>query len=55
MGTTNIEKALTVLGGIERRDLHLTTKYINPENYVEHNPDASDGVNGSSLQINQLG
>lgn len=46
MATSNIEKVLTVFRGIASRDPDLATQYINPENYIEHNPHSADGAAG---------
>ena len=54
MTKTDIEKALTVLEGIRARDADLAAKYIHPERYVEHNPDAADGVEGLREYIKQF-
>jgi hypothetical protein len=54
MATSNIEKVLTVVRGTASRDPGLTTKYVNPENYTEHNPDAAVGVEGLRDYIRQF-
>lgn len=54
MATTNSEKVLTVFQGIANRDLDLATKYLHPEKYTEHNPQAADGVAGFQAYIQQL-
>lgn len=54
MATSNIEKALTVFQGIASLDLDLSTKYINADKYIEHNPHAVNGVEGLREYIRQL-
>ena len=44
MATSNTRKAMTMFEGIGARDADLATKHINPDAYVEHNPDAGDGL-----------
>jgi predicted SnoaL-like aldol condensation-catalyzing enzyme len=51
---SNIEKVLTVFRGIESRDPDLTTKYMNPEKYKQHNPHVADGVEGLREYIRQF-
>jgi predicted SnoaL-like aldol condensation-catalyzing enzyme len=51
---SNIEKVLTVFRGITSRDPDLTTKYMNPEKYIQHNPHAADGVEGLREYISDL-
>lgn len=46
MLTSEINKVLTVIQGIAERDPDVTTKYMNPKRYTEHNPLAADGVEG---------
>jgi hypothetical protein len=48
------EKVSSVFRGIGARDANLATKYINPKNYVEHNPLAADGIDGVKEYIGQL-
>jgi predicted SnoaL-like aldol condensation-catalyzing enzyme len=50
----NIEKVLSVFRGIESRDPDLTTKYMNPAEYKQHNPHAADGVEGLREYIRHL-
>jgi predicted SnoaL-like aldol condensation-catalyzing enzyme len=50
----NIEKVLSVFRGIESRDPDLTTKYMNPAEYKQHNPHAADGVEGLTEYIRHL-
>ena len=52
MVTSHIDKVLTVFRGIADRDPDLTTKYMNPNRYVQHNPHASDGVDGLRMYVN---
>jgi len=54
MTTSNIDKALTVLRGMESRDKSLAVKYIHPTKYTEHNPQASDGIEGLKDWIDRL-
>jgi len=46
MANSDIEKVLTVLRGIGDRDADLATMYMNPKKYIQHNPQAADGVDG---------
>ena len=46
MATSHIDKVLTVFQGIGARDPDLTTTYMNPTKYIQHNPFAADGVEG---------
>jgi predicted SnoaL-like aldol condensation-catalyzing enzyme len=43
---SNIEKALTMFEGISHRDAALATRYVNPQSFRNHNPRASEGVQG---------
>jgi hypothetical protein len=54
MRTSNIDKALTVFRGMENRDKSLAVKYIHPTKYTEHNPQASDGIEGVKDWIDRL-
>lgn len=54
MSTGEIEKASAVLRGIEARDADLATKYVNPKEYIQHNPRMADGVAGLKEFISQL-
>jgi predicted SnoaL-like aldol condensation-catalyzing enzyme len=54
MTTSNIEKVLTVFRGIAGRDPDLTTKYMNPAEYKQHNPHVADGVEGLREYIRQF-
>jgi predicted SnoaL-like aldol condensation-catalyzing enzyme len=51
---SNIEKVLTVFRGIECRDPDLTTNYMNPEKYKQHNPHLLGGVEGLREHIRQF-
>jgi predicted SnoaL-like aldol condensation-catalyzing enzyme len=44
--TTEIQKAMTISDGISARDTTLATKYIDPQNFKNHNPMAYDGIDG---------
>ena len=44
MATTDIEKVLTMFEGIARRDADIATKYMNPKNYIQHNPHFADAA-----------
>ena len=46
MEKTNLEKVLAVLEGISTGDVDLATRYISPGRFVQHNPRASDGIDG---------
>jgi predicted SnoaL-like aldol condensation-catalyzing enzyme len=46
MATSDIEKALTVLQGIDCGDTDLAIRHINPKKYIEHNPRSADDVDG---------
>jgi predicted SnoaL-like aldol condensation-catalyzing enzyme len=54
MATNDIEKVLTVFRGIASRDAELTTKYMNPGQYTQHNPNAADGVQGLKEYVGQF-
>ena len=54
MSTSNIDKALTVFRGMENRDKSLAVKYMHPTKYTEHNPQASDGIEGVKDWIDRL-
>jgi predicted SnoaL-like aldol condensation-catalyzing enzyme len=54
MSTSNIEKVLTVFRGIASRDPDLTTRYMNPKKYTQHNPHAADGVEGLREYVSQF-
>jgi hypothetical protein len=54
MATSDIEKVLTVFRGIASRDAELTTKYMNPGKYTQHNPRAADGVQGLKEYVGQF-
>ena len=54
MTKSNLEKVLTLFQGIATRDPNLTTRYVDPENYTDHNPDATDGVEGWKEYIRRL-
>jgi predicted SnoaL-like aldol condensation-catalyzing enzyme len=54
MSTSQIEKVSTVFQGIASRDPQLTTKYMNPMKYTQHNPRAADGVEGLREYVGQL-
>ena len=49
-----IDKVLDVLQGIGARDVRLATKYLDPVNFVQHDPRVADGVDGLSDYIRQL-
>jgi predicted SnoaL-like aldol condensation-catalyzing enzyme len=46
MATSQMVKVLTVFRGLSSRDPDLAAKYVHPEKYIEHNPQAGDGVAG---------
>ena len=54
MTTSNVKKVLSVLQGIASRDPDLATRYIHPQNYTEHNPDATDGLAGVGEYVRRL-
>jgi predicted SnoaL-like aldol condensation-catalyzing enzyme len=54
VSTSNIEKVLTVFRGIGSRDPGLTTRYMNPKKYTQHNPHAADGVEGLREYVSQF-
>jgi predicted SnoaL-like aldol condensation-catalyzing enzyme len=43
---TQIQKAMTVPEGISNRDPSLATKYMDPQNFKNHNPMAYEGTDG---------
>jgi predicted SnoaL-like aldol condensation-catalyzing enzyme len=53
MTTTNIEKVLTIFHGISAGDVNLATQHIDHKRFVQHNPYATDGVEGLTQFINQ--
>lgn len=53
MAMTDIEKVQTVFAGISAGDVDLATRYINQKRFVQHNPYASDGVEGLTEFIRQ--
>jgi len=54
MSMSDIEKVLTVFRGIASRDPELTTKFMNPTKYTQHNPHAADGVEGLRKYVSQF-
>jgi predicted SnoaL-like aldol condensation-catalyzing enzyme len=52
--TADIETVLSVFQGIANRDTHAATKPMNTMKYRQHNPHASDGVNGVKEYIHAL-
>ncbi len=54
MAISEIEKVLTVFQGVATRDVEMATRYVNPENYTEHNPRAADGIGGLREYIRHL-
>ena len=53
MAKTDIEKVLTIFHGISAGDVDLATQYIDHKRFVQHNPYATDGVEGLTQFINQ--
>jgi predicted SnoaL-like aldol condensation-catalyzing enzyme len=54
MLTTDIEKVVSALRGFACRDAELTTRHVNPSNFIQHNPFVADGVEGLKDEIRQL-
>ena len=46
MAASDIEKVLTVFEGIGAQDAILATRYMNPKNFIQHDPHVADGVEG---------
>ena len=46
MAKNGIERAVTMLRGLGSGDPDLAAKYIDPQQYVEHNPRSADGIEG---------
>ena len=53
MPKTDIEKVLTIFHGISAGDVDLATQYIGHKRFVQHNPYATDGVEGLTQFISQ--
>jgi predicted SnoaL-like aldol condensation-catalyzing enzyme len=54
MSTSEIEKVVSALRGFASRDAELTTRYVNPSKFIQHNPFVADGVEGLKDEISQL-
>jgi predicted SnoaL-like aldol condensation-catalyzing enzyme/uncharacterized protein YndB with AHSA1/START domain len=50
---TDIEKVLTIFHGISAGDVDVATQHIDHKRFVQHNPYATDGVEGLTQFINQ--
>ena len=53
MAKTDIEKALAIFHGISAGDVDLATQHIDHQRFVQHNPYATDGVEGLTQFIKQ--
>jgi len=53
MVKTDIEKVLTIFHGISAGDVDVATQHIDHKRFVQHNPYATDGVEGLTQFINQ--
>jgi uncharacterized protein YndB with AHSA1/START domain len=53
MAKTDIEKVLTIFHGISAGDVDVATQHIDRKRFVQHNPYATDGVEGLTQFINQ--
>ena len=53
MARNDIEKVLTIFHGISAGDVDLATQHIDHKRFVQHNPYATDGVEGLTQFINQ--
>ena len=53
MAKTDIEKVLTIFHGISAGDVDLATQHIDHKRFVQHNPYATDGVEGLAQFISQ--
>ena len=54
MATSDIEKVLAMFRGIASRDPDLAAKYTKPEKYMQHSPQAADGVEGLRKDIGRF-
>ena len=43
---TELEKVMAVFEGISEKDADLATRYLDPDQFLQHNPRAADGVDG---------
>jgi predicted SnoaL-like aldol condensation-catalyzing enzyme len=53
MTTTNIDKVLTIFHGISAGDVGFATQHMDHKRFVQHNPYATDGVDGLAQFIHQ--
>jgi predicted SnoaL-like aldol condensation-catalyzing enzyme len=53
MAKSDIEKIMTVFQGISAGNVDLATQHIDHKRFVQHNPHATDGVEGLTQFINQ--
>ena len=53
MAETDIEKVFAIFRGISAGDVDLATQSIDHKRFVQHNPYATDGVDGLTQLINQ--
>src|ERR1700678_1643797 len=53
MAKTDIEKVLTIFHGISAGDVDVATQHIDRKRFVQHNPYATDDVEGLTQFINQ--
>ena len=53
MAKTDIEKVLTIFHGISAGDVDLATQHMDYKRFVQHNPYATDGVDGLVQFISQ--
>jgi len=53
MFTSEIEKVLMIFHGISAGDVDLATQHIDPKRFLQHNPYATEGVEGLTQFINQ--
>ena len=53
MAKTDIEKVSAIFQGISAGDVELATQYIDHKRFVQHNPYATDGVEGLTQFISQ--
>jgi predicted SnoaL-like aldol condensation-catalyzing enzyme len=53
MAKTDIEKVLTIFHGVSAGDVDVATQHIDHKRFVQHNPYATDGVEGLAQFISQ--
>ena len=51
---TNLDKVRTVFQGVAERDAGLATRHLDPDRYVEHDPNVGDGVESVRRYVEAL-